>query len=363
MGATSREPVQAGDTRSRFGWALDRWLPMPEQRKAFRRWRHGRPFWAGLFVIVGGLILISYPLGPLPAMMAIAAAAFTGIALGLILITGGLFFWFAPHQRTFIAIVLMILSVLSLVASNFGGFLFGMAFGMVGSAMAFGWMPGADYKRKGAAGLAIVGLLLAGISTIGVTQPRAFALSGAAAPADRPDGRPPLPVVGCGSTNVTAGTLQARDVRVYGTTFVKDGCGNTIEVVDLYIPTADLTDYQVSSPGSTFRIDTGLHIERIELETPSLNAEIDITGLVAEQLGIPADLLPPALRPKIGPIPITPALIRTLQSLGLATRENPFVIKRLDAAPATWIQPIIRGGDVYLTDARLRIVGKPAPIG
>lgn len=374
--------VAAGDTHSEFGAALDHLLPMPQGRRSFRRWRHTRPFWAGMFVIIGGLVIISYPLGPLVDMMAVGSAALTGVAIGLILVTGGLFFWFAPHQRLFISIVLMICSVLSLVASNLGGFLIGMVLGMVGSSMAFGWKPAGERStgtmpegekpspvpRSGsstngtAVVFAIVGVLLTGALAMAAPARTALALGGAAAQSDRPEGRPPLPRVACGRTTVSTGTLSAKNVQVRGTTYVQDGCGNSIELVDLYIPEADLGDYRVDSPGGTFRIATNLHIERIELETPNLTANVDIAGLVVEQLGIDAELLPPILRPNVGPVPITPQLVRTLRSLGLATPKRPFVINALNATSVHWIQPIIRGGDVYLSDARLSIDPRLLPL-
>lgn len=376
-------PVAAGETRSEFGAALDARLPMPSRRRSFRRWRHTRPFWAGVLVILGGIVIIAYPLGPPLDMLALGSAALTGVAIGLILVIGGLFFFFAPDQRMFIAIVLMIWSVLSLVASNLGGFLLGMMLGMVGSSMAFGWKPAGERRRGGftpaeepkpspvprhgsstngnTAALAVIGLFAAALAV--ATPPEAALTLAGAAQSDRPDGRGPLPKVACGETDVSTATLNAKDVQVRGTTFVEDGCGNRTEVVDLYIPSADLTGYVVNSPGQTFRIATDLHIERIELETPDLTAHIDIAGLVTEQLGVSADLLPPILRPKAGPVPITPQLVNALQTLGLATAERPLVINSLVAAPATWVQPIIRGGDVYLSNARLSIEGRLPVIG
>lgn len=359
------EPVHAGDTRSEFGAALDQQLPLPDRRRAFRQWRHTRPFWAGVFVILAGAVIISYPLGPWPDMMAIGSAAMTGIAIGLIMILGGLFFWFAPHQRMFISIVLMICSILSLVASNLGGFFLGMILGMIGSSMAFGWkqpedrvlrpspLPRGEDGGGKAVALVAVGMLLASFVGVGLTSDAAAA----AAPhrtQDRPEGRPPLPTVGCGITRVNAATLKAQNVTVLGTEFIKDGCGNSIEVVDLFIESADLTGYVLASPNDTFKIVTDLHIERIELPTPRLRANVDVAKLILDQLGLPSlpGLLPGA------PVPIDPPLVKTLDSLGLL----PLTIKGLDAAPANWIQPIIRGGDVRLINTGMRIIGPLLPV-
>ncbi|WP_073260755.1 DUF6114 domain-containing protein [Cryptosporangium aurantiacum] len=116
-------------------------LPFPDARHWFRRWRRTRPFWAGCAVIAGGTIMLSVPLAPLPVMMHVGTAAVSGVAFGLILIAAGLFFWFAPQQRTFVAVVSVIVSLASFVTTNLGGLGFGMLLGLVGSSMAFGWRP------------------------------------------------------------------------------------------------------------------------------------------------------------------------------------------------------------------------------
>jgi hypothetical protein len=42
---------------------------------------------------------------------------------------------------------------------------------------------------------------------------------------DRPEGRPPLPTVGCGQTDVVSATLNAQGATIRGNTTVTDGCG------------------------------------------------------------------------------------------------------------------------------------------
>ncbi|GAA1667237.1 hypothetical protein GCM10009765_15900 [Fodinicola feengrottensis] len=122
------------------GW-LDRVLPAAAARRPFRSWRRSRPFWAGVLVIAAGVEIVFYPLAPLATMISIGTAAVAGLTIGLILITAGLFFWFAPQQRMFISIVTMLCSLASLVLSNLGGFIVGMMLGLIGSSMAFGWRP------------------------------------------------------------------------------------------------------------------------------------------------------------------------------------------------------------------------------
>ncbi|GAA2645819.1 DUF6114 domain-containing protein [Streptomyces lunalinharesii] len=120
---------------------LDRILPAAGLRRPLRRWRRSRPFWAGLWAVAGGLELIALPLAPLPLMLKVGIGAMSAIGVGLVLIAGGLFFVFAPAQRMFVSVVTAIASLVSLATTNLGGFGIGCGLGLVGSSMAFGWLP------------------------------------------------------------------------------------------------------------------------------------------------------------------------------------------------------------------------------
>jgi hypothetical protein len=111
-------------------------------RAGFRHWRRTRPFWGGVAVVLGGLIILMLPMAPLPVMIHVGMAAVSGVAIGSILITAGLFFWFAPAQRAFVAVVASICALVSVVTSNLGGGGIGALLALVGAAMAFGWRTG-----------------------------------------------------------------------------------------------------------------------------------------------------------------------------------------------------------------------------
>ncbi|MFI6475594.1 DUF6114 domain-containing protein [Streptomyces sp. NPDC050516] len=121
--------------------ALDERLPLPEARRALRSWRRKRPFWAGLLLVLGGLELLVVPLSPLTILVSLGLGGIAAIGIGLALVAAGLFLWFLPHTRHYVSINALILSVLSFAATNLGGFLVGMALGITGSAMGFGWTP------------------------------------------------------------------------------------------------------------------------------------------------------------------------------------------------------------------------------
>ncbi|MFE0170760.1 DUF6114 domain-containing protein [Streptomyces sp. NPDC059002] len=128
---------------------LDRLLPAPRLRAALRSWRRRRPFWAGVWTVLGGLEMIFLPLAPLPLMLKVGIGAMSAIGVGLVLIVGGLFFVFAPAQRMFVSFVTAIASLVSLATTNLGGFGIGVGLGLLGSSMAFGWLPHAARDRAG----------------------------------------------------------------------------------------------------------------------------------------------------------------------------------------------------------------------
>lgn len=122
------------------GW-LERRLPLPEQRRRLRAWRRTRPFWGGLLVVLGGTELLLVPLSPLAVLVSLGLGGVAAIGIGVALILAGLFLWFLPQARAYVSLHALLLSVLSFVATNLGGFLIGMLLGIAGSSLAFGWTP------------------------------------------------------------------------------------------------------------------------------------------------------------------------------------------------------------------------------
>ncbi|WP_062212337.1 DUF6114 domain-containing protein [Streptomyces sp. NBRC 109706] len=115
-------------------------------RLAFRHFRWSRPFWSGLFTMIAGLPIAYLPyanltLGQLTIRMATTAGA-GSMVIGILLVVLGLTIWFQPQVRIFAGVAAILLSLVSLVVSNFGGFLVGFVFGMVGGGMSIAWLPG-----------------------------------------------------------------------------------------------------------------------------------------------------------------------------------------------------------------------------
>jgi hypothetical protein len=113
----------------------------------FKRWRHSRPFWGGLLLILAGGELVLIPLsgillhGAIKLVIYIGIGGVFGVLIGLLLITAGLLLWVSPAHKTFYAIAGVVLAVLSFIASNLGGFFLGMLLGITGGSLAFAWTP------------------------------------------------------------------------------------------------------------------------------------------------------------------------------------------------------------------------------
>jgi Family of unknown function (DUF6114) len=115
-------------------------------RRRFREWRWQRPFWAGLLALLAGLPIAYFPyanltLGQLSVRMATTAGS-GSLIIGVLLVTLGLTMWFQAAVRVFAGVATILLSLVSLVVSNVGGFLVGFLLGLIGGALAIAWSPG-----------------------------------------------------------------------------------------------------------------------------------------------------------------------------------------------------------------------------
>lgn len=115
-------------------------------RLRFRAWRGTRPFWAGLFTLLGGLPIAYFPyaqlhLGNLTLAMSTTAGA-GSLIIGVLLVTLGLTMWFHSIVRVFAGVAAILLALVSIPVSNIGGFLLGFLLALLGGALSISWAPG-----------------------------------------------------------------------------------------------------------------------------------------------------------------------------------------------------------------------------
>ncbi|WP_030853716.1 DUF6114 domain-containing protein [Streptomyces sp. NRRL F-4474] len=122
----------------------DAWLTVVYYH--FRAWRGRRPFWAGLFTLLGGFPIAYFPYADLRLGNVSLAMATTGgagaLIIGVLLITLGLALWFQQTIRVFAGVASILLALVSLPVSNLGGFGMGFILSLVGGALALSWAPG-----------------------------------------------------------------------------------------------------------------------------------------------------------------------------------------------------------------------------
>lgn len=115
-------------------------------RLGFRRFRRSRPFW-GSVILLFGAYCVGDPIvgGGFGFVVDLGAKALTPLLIAFGMGAAALVALFLPAQRHFPALVAAGLSVASLPLANLGGWIMGMAAGIVGSSLIFGWAP---YSEK-----------------------------------------------------------------------------------------------------------------------------------------------------------------------------------------------------------------------
>jgi hypothetical protein len=78
---------------------------------------------------------------PLPVIVHVGMQGLAGYLVPMVLLLCGVLLIFSPAQRLFYSLVAAGLTLTSWVTSNLGGFVIGIVFGLVGSALAFAWAP------------------------------------------------------------------------------------------------------------------------------------------------------------------------------------------------------------------------------
>lgn len=119
--------------------------PPPDTRasrakpRRFRRWRRSRPFWGGLFTLVGGLEIATLPLTAYRIMLvtpSVVLAALVGAVIAIL----GLLLWLTPSHNKLYGLLAILLGIASFITSNVGGFLIGGLLAIIGGALGFAWV-------------------------------------------------------------------------------------------------------------------------------------------------------------------------------------------------------------------------------
>ena len=122
--------------------------PTEPYRRPFRRWRRARPFGAGLSILLSGVEIGWAPHSSVGKMLSMGLPGISSLFIAIFLVVFGVTVWFFPTYRVFSGIAAILLGLLSLVATNLGGFLIGFLLAMFGGAFAVAWAPREDYTAE-----------------------------------------------------------------------------------------------------------------------------------------------------------------------------------------------------------------------
>lgn len=106
----------------------------------FRLWRHTRPFWGSIWMIVAALILLVFPLSLLQFAF-LVNTLWAGMLIGGLLLVMGLIQLFFPLYAIITGSIGIVLSLVSFVTNTFGGLALGMLLGIIGCALSIAWRP------------------------------------------------------------------------------------------------------------------------------------------------------------------------------------------------------------------------------
>ncbi|MFB6840196.1 DUF6114 domain-containing protein [Streptomyces sp. NPDC056361] len=116
--------------------------------RTFRRWRHRRPFGAGVTLALGGAEILLTQRASINVILTAGADSLVGYVLPGLMVICGLLVVLNPRQRLFYSVVGVLASLGSWVTSNLGGFFVGMMLGLIGSSLAFGWLPDRPPRQR-----------------------------------------------------------------------------------------------------------------------------------------------------------------------------------------------------------------------
>lgn len=131
-----------------IGRAWDRFAaPTERYRRPFRRWRRGRPFIAGISILLAGVEISLVTQSALGKLLSMGVPGISTIFISVFLVIFAVTIWFFPAYRVFSGIAAIMIALLSLVATNLGGFLLGFLLAMFGGSFAVAWTPRAEYTE------------------------------------------------------------------------------------------------------------------------------------------------------------------------------------------------------------------------
>ncbi|MFB6166116.1 MAG: DUF6114 domain-containing protein [Haloarculaceae archaeon] len=122
---------------------MRRRLPSLDPRAAIQRfgeWRATRPFWGGVLLILGGVLMAAVPLQMSSSLLLGSYVSTIGLLFAALVLLAGVFALYRPELADLLGIAGAVFSLLSLFGA-LGGLFVGMFLGFAGGAYCFAWIP------------------------------------------------------------------------------------------------------------------------------------------------------------------------------------------------------------------------------
>ncbi|WP_374404632.1 DUF6114 domain-containing protein [Streptomyces sp. 35G-GA-8] len=116
--------------------------------RAFTAWRGRRPFWGGTLLLLGGVEILLTEQASISVVLQAGAGGIAAYLLPLVMAVCGLLVLLNPGQRLFYSVIGVLVALGTWITSNLGGFFVGLVLGVVGSSLAFGWLPDQEPRRR-----------------------------------------------------------------------------------------------------------------------------------------------------------------------------------------------------------------------
>lgn len=117
----------------------NRRIPGTHAVRWFRAYRRTRPFWGGLWLALGGLVVIKFNASSLGLAMTGGFNRSAGYILGGAMLLFAAVALASPLYARLVGVLGILSAMAAFIGSNFGGFLVGSVLGIVGGAMIWGW--------------------------------------------------------------------------------------------------------------------------------------------------------------------------------------------------------------------------------
>jgi len=113
----------------------------PPPLAALHAWSGQRPWMGGAVTTLGGLAIAVLPNQGFTVVVLPGVAGLSGFVLGGLIIACGMFMLSSPQLHGILGIAAVLLSLVSFVTTNIGGYVVGLLLGIVGGSLAFAWHP------------------------------------------------------------------------------------------------------------------------------------------------------------------------------------------------------------------------------